>query len=143
MSRKIKYRIWDNTTKRFIQKDRDFENRKGYNLGEFALTPNGKVFFFEAQEGGMETYEKEDVVVSFYTGLKDKLGVEIYEGDIIRKEIEQVSERGEFKDYIEEDTFVVEFLKGSFGRWTSLNLESWTVIKFEVIGNIFENSDLK
>lgn len=86
--------------------------------------------------------EMDDYPVQQYTGLKDKNGKEIYEGDIIFKETEICSERGEFEDYIEEDVFMVEFSRGSFGEWTNLNLDSWKVKKFEIIGNVFENSEL-
>jgi hypothetical protein len=56
MSREIKFRIWHEETKRFIEDDVDVLNREGYNLGQYALTPSGKVVFFESQEGGMATY---------------------------------------------------------------------------------------
>jgi hypothetical protein len=51
MTRTIKFQAWSDTTKRFIEKDTDIENRSGYVLGEYALRPNGELCFFSSEEG--------------------------------------------------------------------------------------------
>ncbi len=61
-----------------------------------------------------------------YTGLKDKNGKEIYEGDIVKGKITNYS---------------IEF-KQSGGWVTSDNLPLWAFHEPEVIGNIYENPDL-
>ena len=72
-----------------------------------------------------------------YTGLLDKNGKEIYEGDIVRHS----NSTGGF---IQGD-FVVEMREG---RWFPLvtvssgTLNSYIPESFEIIGNIYENSDL-
>lgn len=82
--------------------------------------------------------------VGQYTGLNDKNGKEIYEGDIIRckKYVE-----GNFVDYCIENGFV-EFKDGEFGLhrkqgyYQSLKKFLEYDYELEVIGNIYENSEL-
>ena len=74
-----------------------------------------------------------------YTGLKDKNGKEIYEGDI-------VAEKGH---YVKSDRLVYQkiqwkenyscWLRGEYQRLTPKNIKTYQI---EVIGNIYDNPDL-
>jgi uncharacterized phage protein (TIGR01671 family) len=90
---------------------------------------------FSAVIGGINGYSTADGgVLMQYTGLTDKNGVEIYEGDIVKIG----------KELIEEIKWVDESnwndTKCSVNGW--VNHESIYTEKPEVIGNIYQNPEL-
>jgi hypothetical protein len=121
-NREIKFRAWDKKKKEMIYYDNDSHDELVFNLnsGEFLLWSDGG------------SYETKDLVLLQFTGLKDKNGKEIYEGDIIA--------------YDGKGREIVEFENGCF--WVNLGGElpvplfAQMGIEFEVIGNIYENKDL-
>jgi len=102
------------------------------------------------EEGGhLEKRKIEDVELMQFTGLKDKNGVEIYEGDIITfTEIDEDSCLGKEDTHTGKVEWIDEIAQWRFiypsGRRTELHfiVQLPTIKSCEVIGNIYENPEL-
>lgn len=115
MNRQIKFRAWDTETNEMIE--------------NFArLSANGRMYTIHTPEPE-PTYE-----VMQFTGLLDKNGKEIYEGDLIKH-----------------SGYIYKIIFNNCG-FTAINTDSKTAvpaeceflnnIELEVVGNIYENSNL-
>ena len=124
--REIKFRAWDNEVKRI----ESWEMLKNCN----------KDWLIDLIDGVF----KDDYELMQFTGLKDKNGKEIYEGDIVKFKVTDLEK--------DKDNFIITeciFLNGRFSMNEIQRDEKDAVCYYyfedeivEVIGNKFENPEL-
>lgn len=132
MNREIKFRVWD----KLLQE---------MNYIDLCDLAEGDDYWYDGETSIWEvmndaTSEQRRYVIQQYTGLKDKNGKEIYDGDLIRYKnggIEEIDEVFFDKEY---GTFEIAFNRNksnsaTLGFWIAdLDEES----SYEIIGNIYD-----
>lgn len=134
MNREIEFRVWLKDRKMMFEVlELDFEH-KYIEYKEYEDEEIG----YDDKYAGFDEIE-----LMQYTGLKDRNGVKIFEGDIVKDDKERI--------------FVIEYEFGGFNvvpidyyndelfSWNSLGdiqTASWLNESTEIIGNIYENKEL-
>ena len=116
--REIKFRAWDKINKEMFNVESiNFQERRVYK--------------------DVVSYRNfNDIELMQYTGLKDKNNKEIYEGDILS----DGNDEKPYKVIFENGSFRAEF-DGDFDEY-SFDLMDVNLQCCEVVGNIYENSEL-
>ena len=121
--REYKFRVWDTENKEMLKvQELDFEDT--FYGGRLSIRTDQYNDYFDI----------EDMILMQYTGLKDRNGKEIYEGDIVY--IMPEDERGIIRWDNETARYVVihDNIISDFDNWYGKDLE--------VIGNEFDNPEL-
>lgn len=152
MNREIKFRFYDKDNNEMFYQGKDF---KDINTVDGVLKP------FLKCDNEWDWYKRNYDIMQ-YTGLKDKNGKEIYDGDIVRCRVNDNSIKGEEAYVLDKDGFGLEHVKKTVNYkiefWNSNYNYGYRVkngktnfmitqgtllnIEAEVIGNIYENPEL-
>ena len=141
--REFKFRAWDTKHKKMFYSDYHNENDNRYR---FNFDENGslvfEVYVFEVIEDGLvyEEWVTLDNVMQ-YTGLKDKNGKEIYEGDILKLQ-DRLIQVIWLKGGATFDTKFIKYIKDIEHRAEFCETDNYSWHRYEVIGNIYENPEL-
>jgi uncharacterized phage protein (TIGR01671 family) len=113
---------------------------KDFVYGQYVKNRGGKMIYSDTWEYGIQKHYVIEETVGQYTGLTDKNGKKIFEGDIVAGALywQETPKNG-----------VVAFREGSFGLiWYRGEIEQFNAfssmcnITYEVVGNTHDNPEL-
>ena len=126
--REIKFRAWDIKRKEWI------------STCNMVMSLHGKEFYWNFGYEPLKDINRNEFILSQFTGLKDKNGKEIYEGDVVK-----------IKDYYC-NKGIFKFSQGGYGireidnngiySIENLKIRENILLEVEIIGNIYENPEL-
>ncbi len=145
--REIKFRVWDTEKKAMIYDGCMDQYDDGWESGctHLKLGFDGDLEGLSESDGGKDGLWEHNVrinpdrlILMQYTGLHDKNGKEIYEGDIV-----SWLHRSEMGEGDNQDSMTVKWEEGE-DDWGRYRMEGFRIpyVECEVIGNLFENHEL-
>lgn len=126
----LKFRVWDNDEKRYRDDD--------VIAGTFLLSAEGKLVNWNDYDRNLHSVEKSRFLVEQCTGLEDKDGEPIYEGDVLEMTCHVFLE--EFKV----ERLAVEYSQ-MIARWrlgkSFIYLNTDIAAECKIVGNIHQNAE--
>ena len=135
--RTIKFRVYNNKTKSWIHGPNERPDLDGVNLF-------GETILFGNLLGGVSVNDIGDCDALQFTGLTDKHGKQVFEGDIVKIQTSDDPED------LEWELLHVAFITGTFVFFNRgyLSIDEFitgadkTKLDVEVVGNIYDNGEL-
>lgn len=139
MNRELKFRVWDNLNKRYVD--------------DCIISNSGDAFYYVTTEVPFPAscyYNIKNAIIQQFTGLLDKTGRGIYEGDILQIKVTGtilIFALGDYKATVkwndEQLRYDLDILtkKNKHSNFNN-SLYKDSGREYEIIGNIYENPEL-
>ncbi len=124
MTRGTRFRAWDTKAKEWAD-------------------PAGAIDYIDPMPDGTFYLDPpKHIILMQFTGLRDRTGKEIYEGDLLDVDVgNRIAVVEWFPPQVAFDTKLVRCLETQYGLFRALVNNQWPY-RCEVIGNIYENPEL-